>query len=85
MSYRRTYTYSTGGGGGYSNRWDHLGAFTGSGTRIGETPVQDNKYYETLGIDRNATAAEIKKSYLMAAKQHHPDKGGNADKVFGPV
>jgi len=47
--------------------------------------VQDNKYYETLGIDRNATAAEIKKSYLMAAKQHHPDKGGNADKVFGPV
>jgi len=43
--------------------------------------VQNTKHYETLGVDRNATAAEIKKSYLAAAKIHHPDKGGNADKV----
>ena len=30
-------------------------------------------YYNTLGIERAATEAEIRKSYLKLAKQHHPD------------
>lgn len=31
-------------------------------------------YYEVLGIDKGATAAEIKKAYRKKAIQYHPDK-----------
>lgn len=31
-------------------------------------------YYDILGINKNATAAEIKKAYRKKAIQHHPDK-----------
>lgn len=39
-----------------------------------------SNYYQTLGVDRNATADEIKRAYRKLASQHHPDKGGNTDK-----
>ena len=31
-------------------------------------------YYETLGVDRNADDAEIKKAYRRLAMQYHPDR-----------
>jgi curved DNA-binding protein len=37
--------------------------------------VQD--HYQTLGVDRTASAAEIKRAYRRLASQHHPDKGGD--------
>lgn len=33
--------------------------------------------YKVLQVDRDATPAEIKKSYFRLAKRHHPDKDGD--------
>ncbi len=37
-------------------------------------------FYEVLGIERGASIDEIRQAYLRLAKEHHPDKGGNAEK-----
>src|SRR6476469_10071571 len=31
-------------------------------------------YYDTLGVGRTATQAEIKKAFRKLAREHHPDK-----------
>ena len=34
-------------------------------------------YYESLGVNRNASQKEIKSAFRKKAAQHHPDKGGD--------
>lgn len=36
--------------------------------------------YSELGVARNASVAEIRDAYKRAARQHHPDKGGDPEK-----
>ena len=58
-----------GGGGGFGRQ----------GSRASED-VDTTKLYETLEVEKDATAREIKKAYFRLSKLHHPDKGGDEHK-----
>lgn len=45
----------------------------------GGDSAKGTRLYELLGVDPNASAADIKKAYHKAAMRHHPDKGGDPE------
>jgi molecular chaperone DnaJ len=42
-------------------------------------------YYKILGVEKTASAEEIKKSFRKLAHQHHPDKPGGDEKKFKEI
>jgi len=60
-----------GGGGG-------MPGMGGMGGRQRE-PVDTQEYYDILGVDKDATGAQIKKAFRKNALKHHPDRGGDAE------
>lgn len=59
-----------GGGGGFHGH--------GHGGRE-EEEVNTTKFYEVLGIEKDATEAQVKKAYRKKAMKCHPDKGGDPE------
>lgn len=43
-------------------------------------PVDNSKYYDLLGVNKDSSDDVIKKAYKKNALKHHPDRGGDADK-----
>jgi hypothetical protein len=62
-----------GGGGGGGGRGGARGSPRGG-------DADTTKFYELLGVSKEADATEIKKAFRKAALQHHPDRGGDPEK-----
>jgi len=57
-----------------------LGIQKGSTLRSQLPKLMSKDYYKTLGVDKGASKEDIKKAFRKLAHEHHPDKGGNAEK-----
>lgn len=56
--------FGGGGGGGRAGR--------------GGGEIDNTSYYKTLGVEKTASGADIKKAYRKLALKEHPDRGGDA-------
>lgn len=42
-------------------------------------------YYQTLGVNRNASDTELKSAFKKLSMQHHPDRTGGSDEKFKQI
>ena len=59
---------------------DMHGGMGGGGRRGPPKEVDNKRFYELLGVDKDAELTVIKKAYRKKALKEHPDKGGDPEK-----
>lgn len=70
------------GGMGGDDDEDFGGFPFGGGRGQGGPPkkIDNTRLYTVLGVEKDATASQIKKAYHLKARTEHPDKGGDEQK-----
>lgn len=72
--------FSSGGMGGGFPFPGMDGDMPGGGRRRkSNKPVDTQKFYDLLEVDKNVNSADLKKAYRKLAVKHHPDKGGDPE------
>ncbi|OQR92736.1 hypothetical protein ACHHYP_03304, partial [Achlya hypogyna] len=66
-------------GGGFESFFGGGGGFDGGHGHGAPRNVDNSKFYETLGVSKDASAADIKKAFRKLALKNHPDKGGDPE------
>ena len=67
------------GGFPFSSAFDDFGEFGAFSHRRPRHNPPTFKHYDTLGISREATPAQIRKAFNQLAMRVHPDKGSPSD------
>jgi len=60
---------------------DFMGGRGGGRPGREEKEIDNSKFYNLLGVKKDATHDEIKKAFRKIALKEHPDKGGDPEKV----
>jgi len=59
--------------------FEEFGGMPGGGRGGPKKEVDNKKYYDLLGVEKDATFDQIKKAYRKLALRNHPDKGGDPE------